>query len=237
MSHTDKDLPDHVRAARDGHIKHDHSDGQCVIGTWRDAYEVFRIRRAHSAQCPRYVYVIECVHDTQRQHYQNKVDTARHMQKNCYVVHPDSMIAASNWRPTPTRSLSSQAMTRMLDAGYIPNCTEPKTHLVDLREIDLRLIPGENVSTGLALTRGISAWKVYRTPSILRVRYDESISCAVCEAHPYITCHIDEVAYGKHRHCSCYDDTFKSRYGTRRQNRDQHTKMVRQYNTFGYVED
>lgn len=235
MSHTDKDLPYDVRAIRTGHINHNHATGECVVGTYSLDRDNRRLLNAHRGTCARYDYNVVCVHNNERLIYQNKVKSARENQKSYGYHHPDSY--APFYNPN-NRSKSSEAMETMLMAGYIPNCIQTKTHTIDIREIDLHLIPGEKVGTELVYVRGTSFYsRPWLTPKIRWVEYNPSIPCDYCDTHPNITCHVVDDSQGKNRYrCSCCSGKYKP-YPTRNASREEGTDYAKQYNTFGTVED
>lgn len=238
MSHTDKDLPYYVRVRESGFVEHDHSGGTpCVIGTWSEQRDMHRAQRLHRASCPRYVYVTECVHNAAREQFQKQVDRARATQKSHYYVYNDARLFEAQ-----ARLLSAEAILRMLHAGYFPNCHSAKTHLVDIREVDLHLIPGEQEQLGAdaRLPKMVNYIRnASSPPKILRARYDASVACKVCDDTPLITCFLTQSAdLDRHRYCCMFtDEEEQKRYGSRRQVRDDFTEMVKAYNTFGSLDD
>lgn len=240
LSRTTKDLPYHVSARR-GIINHDHSKGVCVVGTYRESIERARIRNAHRGSCPRYVDTVTCVHNHEREVFQNKVNTTRAAQRAYSFVHPSNRliyqsIAGENRRPffSASRFASSEAILAMVRAGYFPNCDQPATHERSLVELDLGLLPGESLYSRLEVAYGYRM----RHPRILSPRYDASIECKVCDDLPEITCYLSPRPEGRYRNryaCRCCDEGV--RLPARSTDRIRFAKMVKDFNTCGEVDD
>lgn len=207
MSHTDKTDPYWVQLLHEGYVEHDHSAGVCHIeelrgGDSRPSYKR-NARRAHllNDACPANTTYL-CVHDAQRDELQRKLDDARHRQRGFYSFY--------NLDARPPRHQSSAAMREMIEAGYIPNCPESRTH-----EITVPIFARH------AYLRVASASKVMR--DFYRMLPGESLECSIlpakgflsrpCEtcdelAAEYPTCTYTLPATNSYWHyrCHCYSD-------------------------------
>lgn len=186
MSRTDKDKPYSIRALQTGVIEHNHATGECIIGTHPQRRERTRILMHHRwrNECPRDVYVVECVHGKGYDKWQAKVDHARAR----HAIKTPVFIGFSKWGRSQALDIKTcEALDEMLSAGYYPDCKQEKTHLIDIREIELPTRDGEMIGLYKA-----SAKRMFRA------RYDSSIPCKVCEANKPITCFAVETVSKSH---------------------------------------
>lgn len=226
MSRTKKDMPYVVRAKQVGHIDHNHSTGECIVGTWKDQRKITAQKNAHRDSCPRFVYEAECVHSHERDEYQAKVDHARHVDKGNYAAAKRLQHVYPKY--AATRPLASKAMDAMLEAGFFPNCSEEKTHKVDRRALDFGLLDGERIGSTVYSWRGLPHE---------RPRYDASIACSFCDEHKNITCWITDDGRPGRGGCSCcsYNDERPHKNARRASTRDSLRGAAKEFNTVGSV--
>lgn len=184
MSKTRKDLSWSVLAMKDGIIEHNHTKGECVVGTWTERHKQEEARRLHRKTCVRYTYVVECLHDHKRTVFQRELEYARKI----------------------SRLASSEKISLMLDEGYFPNCNEAKTHKVDLETLEMGFLPEERY-----LEWGHQdIWNDMNTKRrkpervIFGKRFDPTAKCKTCDTVKVITCMINpKHPPGENRGCSC----------------------------------
>lgn len=224
MSRTNKDLPYEVRAAREGVLVHDHSEsGACSIYTRSAANDVRARASAHrkSGECPRYTWIVECRHDHRFEKFQRRIDHER-----------------AGGRPDGVAIVA----TEMLDAGYFPNCRAAKTHMVDLREVDLGLRPGEDREA--YKIGGVWAWRLYYgSPDelngtiyrkIKNARFVPDAECKTCEENVYPRCYYEFTKDNTRCRCEyCVGDRYAE---PRARVRDRLRGYLKEYNTTGEVD-
>lgn len=230
MSRTDKDAPYDVKLRQEGVISHNHISDSCVVGTRSEYFLANQTLRKHrnAGRCTRLVLSRTCVHNAERDRFQELVNQARHSQKrsNPYQCMGDDN-EAYVLGITPSRIRSSIAITNMLIAGYIPNCTQAKTHVIDdITELDLRLLPGERI--GLCTQRAYTL--NYYGKTILSPLYDEDLPCEVCDNLRVPTCFYKRPRNQQRRQkCRCCSEDTREKTPTRV--RDELKQIAKEYNS------
>lgn len=227
MSRTKKDLSWSVLAHKDGVVSHDHRKGVCITGTWEDVKKQRKERNAHLKVCTRYTYIVDCVHNAERESLQHKVWLTR--KNNPAMIGDDG---------EPYRLPSGEAMSDMISTGYFPNCDEVKTHKIDLRTVDVKFLPGErylryNVWTlpgNRQYTRRLSERQVFGA------RFDPNATCKVCDNFQEITCHLNP-KHPPREYAGCSCCTYPRQEPlTKTRLRGSLKNMAKKYNTQGDVD-
>lgn len=137
MSRTDKDTPYHIRLREhiDAQTIHHHPEGECIPTPYR-YYSSHIAHTPATLRCPRNTRTFQCRHNREYDAHQNAVDKAREEPTTTDVDNATNWgIAANPFHLTSVTPSVGEAITAMLTAGFLPDCTMQHTHTLTEGEV------------------------------------------------------------------------------------------------------